>query len=117
MRCRQLEKILFPPELAILLAELGQFSPFLAGELTLLGRAKVTPINPGLPDPLGQAADGQSQPLGHTSTNSASCSTSHATTGAKSACVTSIRLRDDASAEACIKAPRRRGCAGDKMQI
>ena len=65
MRCHQLEKILFPPELAILLAELGQFSPFLAGELTLLGRAKVTPINPGLPDPLGQAADGQSQPLGH----------------------------------------------------
>lgn len=42
-----------------------QFSPLLAGELTLLGRAKVTPINPGLPDPLGKAADGQSQPLGH----------------------------------------------------
>ena len=65
MRCRQLEKILFPPELAILLAELGQFSPLLAGELTLLGRAKVTPINPGLHDPLGKAADRNTKSLGH----------------------------------------------------
>jgi hypothetical protein len=65
VRCRQLEKILFPPELAILLAELGQFSPFLAGKLTLLGRTKVTPINPGLPEPLGQAADGDAKSLGH----------------------------------------------------
>ena len=48
---------------------------------------------------------------------SASCSTSHATGAAKSACVTLIRLRDDETAEARIKAPRRRGCAGDKMQI
>ena len=64
MRCRQLEKILFPPELAILLAELGQFSPLIVGELTLLGRAKVTPINLGLPDPLGKAADGNTKSLG-----------------------------------------------------
>ena len=38
---------------------------FLAGELTLFRRAKVTPVNAGLPHPLGQAAVGQSQPLGH----------------------------------------------------
>jgi hypothetical protein len=63
VRCRQLEKILFPPELAILLAELGQFSPLIAGELTLLGRAEVTPINPDLPDPLGKAADGNTKSL------------------------------------------------------
>jgi hypothetical protein len=68
VRCRQLEKILFPPELAIFLAELGQFSPFLAGELTLLGRAKVTPINADLSDPLGQAADGNTKSLGHSRT-------------------------------------------------
>jgi hypothetical protein len=28
-------------------------------------RTEIIPINPGLPDPLGQAADGQSKPLGH----------------------------------------------------
>lgn len=65
MRCRQPEKIFLPPELAVLLAQPGQFGPLLAGELTLLRRAKVPAIDPGLPDPLGQAADGQSQPLGH----------------------------------------------------
>jgi hypothetical protein len=65
VRCRQLEKFLFPPELAILLAELGQFSPLIAGELTLIRGTEITPINPGLPDPLGQAADGDAKSLGH----------------------------------------------------
>nr|WP_255003153.1 hypothetical protein [Cyanobium sp. HWJ4-Hawea] len=55
MSCRQLEKILIPPQLSVFLAQPGQFSPFLAGELTLLGRAKVTAINPGLPYPSGEA--------------------------------------------------------------
>ena len=64
MRCRQPEKILFPPELAILLAELVQFS-FLAGELTLIRGTEITPINAGLTHPLGKAAEGQSQSLGH----------------------------------------------------
>ena len=65
MRCRQPEKILLPPELSVFLAQPGKFSPFLAGELTMFRRAKVTPVNAGLPHPLGQAAVGQSQPLGH----------------------------------------------------
>ena len=64
VRCRKLEKILFPTEVAIFLAELGRFSPLIAGELTLLGRAKGTWINPGLPDPIGQAADGNTKSLG-----------------------------------------------------
>ena len=65
MRCRQLEKILFPPELAIFLAELGQFSPLIAGELTLIRGTEITPINAGLSDPLGKAADGDAKSLGH----------------------------------------------------
>ena len=65
MRCRQLEKILLPPELAIFLAEPGQFSHLLAGELTLIRGTEITPINAGLSDPLGQAADGDVQSLGH----------------------------------------------------
>jgi len=73
VRCRQLEKILLPPELTVLLAQPGQFSPLLAGELTLLGRAKVTSVNPGLSHPLGQAAVGQSQPLGHRRAAKAFC--------------------------------------------
>ena len=36
MRCHQLDKIVSPPEHAILLAEPRQFSPLLAGELTLI---------------------------------------------------------------------------------
>jgi hypothetical protein len=65
VRCRQLEKILFPPELAIFLAEPSQFSPLFAGGLTLIRGTEITPINPGLSDPLGQAADGDAQSLGH----------------------------------------------------
>jgi len=45
VRPRQPEKILFPPELPVFLAQPGQFSPLVAGELTaLLRRAKVTPV-------------------------------------------------------------------------
>jgi hypothetical protein len=65
VRCRQPEKILFPPELAVFLAQPGQLSSFLSCELTLLGRPKVPTIDPGLPHPLGEAADGKPQPLGH----------------------------------------------------
>jgi hypothetical protein len=65
VRCRQLEKILFPPELAILLAELGQFNPLIASELTLIRGTEITPITADLSDPLGQAADGGANSLGH----------------------------------------------------
>ena len=65
VRCRQPEKILFPPELAVFLAQAGQFSPFLAGELTLFRGAKVTAIDWSLPHPLSQAAVEQSELLGH----------------------------------------------------
>jgi len=74
VRCRQPEKILFPPELPVFLAQPGQLSPLFAGELTaLLRRAKVTPVNAGLPHSLGQAAVGQSQPLGHCGAAKAFC--------------------------------------------
>jgi len=65
VRCRQLEKILLPPELEIFLAEPGQFSPLLAGELTLIRGTEITAIIAGLPDPLGQAADRDAKSLGH----------------------------------------------------
>ncbi len=65
VRCRQPEKILFPPEFPVFLAQPSQFSPLLSGELTLPGRAKVPTIDAGLPYPLGQAAVGQPQPLGN----------------------------------------------------
>jgi hypothetical protein len=48
VRCRQPEKILFPPELTVLLAQPGQFSPLLAGELPLISRAEITTVNAGL---------------------------------------------------------------------
>jgi len=65
VRCRQPEKILLSPELAVFLAQTGQLSPLVAGELILLRGAKVAPVNAGLAHPLGQVAVGQSQPLGH----------------------------------------------------
>jgi hypothetical protein len=65
VRCRQPEKILLPPEFPILLAELDQFCPFIAGELPLIRRAEITAIDSGLANPLGQAAVGESQPLGY----------------------------------------------------
>jgi hypothetical protein len=55
VRCRLPETIFLPPELTNLLAELGQFSSFVGGELTLLRRAEITAINTGLTDRLGQA--------------------------------------------------------------
>jgi len=65
VRCRQPEKILLPPELSVFLAEPGQFSPLLAGELTLIRGAEITPVKAGLAHPLGQAADGDAKPLGN----------------------------------------------------
>ncbi len=63
MSCRQPEKILFPPELTVFFAELGQFSPLVAGEITLIRRTEITMVAAGLANPLGQAAVGQPQPL------------------------------------------------------
>jgi hypothetical protein len=63
--CRQPEKILLPPQLSVFLSQPGQFSSLVAGELTLIRRTKITPVDSSLPNPLGQAAGGKSQPLGH----------------------------------------------------
>jgi hypothetical protein len=63
--CRQPEKILLPPELTVFPTELSQFSPLLAGELTLIGCTEITTVDAGLANPLGQAAVGQPQPLRH----------------------------------------------------
>ncbi len=63
MGCRQPEKILLTPEFTVFPAELSQFNPLVAGELTLLRRTEITTVDAGLTDPLGQAAVGESQPL------------------------------------------------------
>jgi hypothetical protein len=63
--CRQPEKILLPPQLSVFLSQPGQFSSLVAGELALIRRTKITTIDSSLPNPLGQAAGGKSQPLGH----------------------------------------------------
>ena len=65
MCCRQPEKILLPPQLSVFLSQPGQFSSLVAGQLALIRRAKITPVDSSLPNPLGQAAGGKSQPLGH----------------------------------------------------
>lgn len=64
MRCRQPEKILFPPELWVFLVETGQFSPLLACQLTLLRMAKVPAIDSSPSHSLGKPADGNSKSLG-----------------------------------------------------
>ena len=63
MRCRQPEKILFPPELTVLLTQPGQFSPLIAGEQALFTGACLAAIDTGLPYPAGQAAGGKPKPL------------------------------------------------------
>ncbi len=65
MSCRQPKKILLPPELTVFLAELGQFSPLVAGELTLFKGTEITTVDAGLANPLGLAVVGESQPLSH----------------------------------------------------
>ena len=65
MRCRQPEKILLPPELAVLLAEPVELGALLAGEEPLVAGTGPTAINTGLPHPAGQAAGGKAKPLGH----------------------------------------------------
>jgi hypothetical protein len=63
--CRQPAKILLPPQLSVFLSQPGQFSSLVAGELTLIRRTKITPVDSSLPNPLGQAAGGEAKPLGH----------------------------------------------------
>ena len=65
MCCRQPEKILLPPQLAVFLSQPGQFNSLLAGELSLIRGAKITTVDSCLPDPLGQAAGGKAKSLGH----------------------------------------------------
>jgi hypothetical protein len=55
--------MLFPPELSVLLAEPGQFSPLIAGEQALFTGACSPAIDTGLPYPAGQAAGGKTKPL------------------------------------------------------
>ena len=63
MRCRQPEKILFPPELSVLLAEPAELGSFLTGEQALVTGTGLATIDAGLPHPAGQAAGGKPKPL------------------------------------------------------
>jgi hypothetical protein len=67
VRCRQPEKI-FPPELTDVLTHPGLFSPLHPLELTRIGWTKITAVNPGLANPLGEGAVGDFQLLGHSRT-------------------------------------------------
>jgi hypothetical protein len=64
LRCSQPEKILLPPQLSDFHSQTGQFSSLVAGELALIRRTKITPVDSSLPNPLGQAAGGEAKPLG-----------------------------------------------------
>jgi hypothetical protein len=55
VRCRQPEKILFPPELPVLLAEPVELGALLTGEQALITGTGITAINAGLPYPAGKA--------------------------------------------------------------
>ena len=65
MRCRQLEKILFPLELTVFFAQPVEFSALVARQLALIGGSDISAIDAGLPDPLGQGAVGHAQSLGN----------------------------------------------------
>ena len=65
MRCRQLEKILFPLELTVFFAQTVEFSALVARQLALIGGSDVAAIDAGLADPLGQGAVGHAQSLGN----------------------------------------------------
>ncbi len=53
VHCRQPEKFLLPPELTDLLSELCQFSPLVAGELTMLRRTEIIAVDACLRHPFG----------------------------------------------------------------
>jgi hypothetical protein len=65
VRCRQPEKILFSPQLPILLAEAVELLALLCGQQAAIGRKVFSPVNPGLPHPAGQAAGRKIQAGGH----------------------------------------------------
>jgi hypothetical protein len=67
VRCRQPEKILFPPELPVFPAELHEFSTLITGQRALAGSGEFNPINAGLAHPFGQAADSNAEAVGHSS--------------------------------------------------
>jgi len=61
---RQLEKILLPPQLAVLFAQPGQFLSLVAGEGGLITGAGLPLIDTGLPHPSRQAAARKTKPFG-----------------------------------------------------
>jgi len=63
--CRQPEKIFLPPQLSVFLSQPGQLSSLVTGQLALIRRTKITPVDSSLPNPLGQAAGGEAKPVGH----------------------------------------------------
>ena len=64
MSRRQLEKILLPPQLSVLLAQPGQFLTLLAGEGALITSAGLPLIDTGLPYPSRQTAARKTKPFG-----------------------------------------------------
>ncbi len=59
MRCRQPEKILFPPELPVLLAEPVELGALLAAEQPLVPGGSLAVIDAGLADPGARLLEGR----------------------------------------------------------
>jgi hypothetical protein len=64
VRFRQPEKILFPPELPVLLVEPIELGSLHTGEQALVTGASLTAIDAGLPHPASEAAGRETKPLG-----------------------------------------------------
>ena len=56
VRCRQPEKILFPPQLPVLLAEAVELLALLCGEQAPIDGASFPSVDAGLPDPAREGA-------------------------------------------------------------
>ena len=65
MRCRQPEKILFPPNLSVLLAEPVELGPLLADEQAMVFRTALAATDASLAHLASEAAGWQAQALGH----------------------------------------------------
>lgn len=63
MRCRQPEKILFPPEFLFLLTEPVELGALLSTEQPLVFGVWLAAVDSCLPDPAGQAAGRQAKAL------------------------------------------------------
>jgi len=65
VRCRQLDKILFPLELTDFFAQTVEFSALVARQLALIGGSDVAAIDADLTELLCQSAVGHAQSLGN----------------------------------------------------